>query len=284
MMAIVKRVLSLKSIHNRIVWSKKKVLFIALSTCLCLSLVWLLFPLWKLSGLMYGEIMHYRWKEHQGMQTSSKTLVRIQDAKWVSNEQISPYFIYALISAEDSRFFQHSGIDWREIRSSIQMNLAKRSYVRGASTITQQLVKQVTLTADKKLIRKLREIIGSLFIEQLLTKNEILSWYVNLVHFGTGIYGIGDAARYYFKTTPEHLSIAESIHLALVLPVPSSRAPGLRYQSLTERGKKRFLNLLKEMYNNRYITEKQYQNVKHTGDFGRSLTLVYLRDFHLLPR
>jgi membrane peptidoglycan carboxypeptidase len=193
---------------------------------------------------------------------------------WVSPEGISKHFMHSIVSAEDTRFFKHKGLDLREIWKSLKLNFDKGRYVRGASTITQQVVKLGLLSTDKTLIRKSREAIGAVLLEMQMSKEDILSWYVNLADFGSGVYGIKDAANYYFKTTPDKLTVSESIHLALVLPAPNAWSESLKQNLLTEFGRRRFKNVLNELYNNGYITKHQYETSLQTGNFGRPISTV----------
>lgn len=193
---------------------------------------------------------------------------------WTPKESISKNFFHAVIVAEDVNFYSHSGIDLAQIIEAAQLNLKESRYVRGASTITQQVIKIATLSSEKTLLRKLREAIGAIRLERMIGKNEILAWYANLAYFGSGIYGIKDAAQYYFGTTPDRLTISESVHLALILPAPSVWSESLKNKILTEFGRKRFTQLVTEMRNNRYITPVQYQASLSTGNFGRPVTSI----------
>ena len=124
-----------------------------------------------------------RWTKQRGKFTEE---VSPSYNSWVRIDSISKNVINALIVAEDGRFFEHCGLDFYEIKDSLKLNLSRKRYARGASTITQQVVKMVFLSQEKNLIRKIREIIGALILEKIVTKNKILEWYLNLVEFGDG--------------------------------------------------------------------------------------------------
>lgn len=166
---------------------------------------------------------------------------------WVEIDKVSKNFLNAVIVSEDGKFYHHHGIDLGEIYASYHLNRKKGRYVRGASTITQQVVKMTCLSREKTIIRKLREITGSLLLEMIMSKKDILEWYINLTEFGGGIYGIKPAGQYYFKTQPQLLTIEQSIALATVIPNPNKWSAGLRKKDLTEFGQKRFFcNLLED--------------------------------------
>jgi monofunctional glycosyltransferase len=231
-------------------------------------LLWFIPPVYKLQE---GPIMQTRWLR---LYSQTNVLIGPDELSWVSLEKTSQHLINAIISAEDSRFFAHHGVDLREVVRSIKLNFSKGRYARGGSTITQQVVKLSFLSSDKTIVRKLREITGALILETLLSKDEILAWYLNLADFGSGTYGVKDAADYYFSSTPDRLTVAESIHLALVLPAPNTWSKGLKSKLLTEFGRRRFKNVLGELLNNKYITKQQYDITLQTGNFGRPITSV----------
>lgn len=241
---------------------------IVLAAAFVVFMAWFIPPVYKLKD---GAVLHTRWLR---LYSQTNVLIGPDELNWVPLEKTSRHLIHAIISSEDSRFFSHSGVDLREVGRSIKLNLSKGRYVRGGSTITQQVVKLSFLSADKTLVRKLRELAGALLLEMILTKEQILAWYLNLADFGSGTYGVKDAADYYFSSTPERLTVAESIHLALVLPAPNTWSKGLKSRLLTEFGRRRFKTVLGELLNNNYITKKQYDITMQTGNFGRPISSV----------
>ena len=209
-----------------------------------------------------------RWTKQRG---AFREEVSPSYNSWVSIDQVSKNLINALIVAEDGRFFEHSGIDLYEIKDSLKLNLSRKKYARGASTITQQVVKMVFLSNKKSIVRKIREILGAVLLEKVCSKDRILEWYLNLVEFGDGAYGIKKGAWYYFQTASHLLTIEQSIHLVLVLPSPNNWNQGLKTRSLTDFGKKRFTQILYRMKLRGFITDSQYNYVLSTGNFGSSL-------------
>lgn len=142
-------------------------------------------------------------------------------SSWVPWDEVSPYVEKALLVTEDGRFFRHDGFDNRAIESAIQDNVKAGSFVRGASTISMQLAKNLYLYRSKTLSRKLQEAALTLLLEQSFEKRELLELYVNIVEFGPGIYGIRQAAEHYFNTHPGRLTAAQAFFLASVLPAPT---------------------------------------------------------------
>jgi membrane peptidoglycan carboxypeptidase len=129
----------------------------------------------------------------------------------------------AVLVSEDGRFWSHRGFDQRAIESSIRQNVEAGRFMRGASTISMQLAKNLYLTREKTVTRKIQEALLTMLLEQGLRKDEILELYFNVVELAPGIYGVGPGAEHYFATVPADLSVAQSFFLASVLPSPSSQ-------------------------------------------------------------
>lgn len=142
-------------------------------------------------------------------------------SSWVDYANVSPYMESALLVSEDGRFFRHNGFDDSAIESAIADNAKAGRFVRGASTISMQLAKNLYLSRDKTLSRKFQEAALTSLLEQSFEKKELLELYMNVVEFGPGIYGIRQAAEYYFNTQARDLSAAQAFFLASILPNPS---------------------------------------------------------------
>ncbi len=250
---------------NRIRLSKRQSILISIVASTALLFFLMLPPVWQ---LMNGPIVVTRWpKEGETL----FTLGPKEKNHWVEIEKVSYHFINAVIVSEDARFYQHWGIDTIEIINSIKLNLKHGRYVRGASTISQQVVKMAFLNPEKTIIRKFRELIGALLLEALLEKDKILEWYLNLVEFGDGVFGVKEAAEHYYDTSPELLTIQQSANLALVIPSPNNWSSGLRKKSLTDFGHQRYRHIIEMMYQQGYITETLRKAALATGDFGRPI-------------
>lgn len=142
--------------------------------------------------------------------------------RFVPLERISPHLRHAVIAAEDGRFYLHRGIDWEEIRKVWEQEIP-RGRIRGVSTITQQLVKNLFLTTYPA--RKPAEFLLAPVAERILSKNRILELYLNVVEWGRGIYGAEAAARHYYGVPASRLSREQAARLAACLPAPRSRRP-----------------------------------------------------------
>lgn len=142
------------------------------------------------------------------------------DQRWVPLSKISTHLRRAVVEAEDGNFYRHHGIDLHEVRESLKKNMRKKRFARGFSTITMQVVKNLYLTRQKTLTRKILEILLALKMEQALSKDRILEIYLNSVEWGKGVYGAEAAARRYFKKSALSLSPDEAAFLAAILPNP----------------------------------------------------------------
>ena len=143
-----------------------------------------------------------------------------QNPDWTPSEHIPPVMKWAVVVAEDGNFYQHEGIDLQAIKNAIKYDLEKKSFARGASTITQQVAKNLFLTREKTVARKLEEIILAKQMEHKLTKGRILELYLGIVELGPMVYGIGHGAQYYFGKPADELTARECAFLAAMLPGP----------------------------------------------------------------
>ncbi|MFC1643252.1 biosynthetic peptidoglycan transglycosylase, partial [Myxococcota bacterium] len=139
---------------------------------------------------------------------------------WVPRTAISDYMETGVLVCEDGAFFRHRGFNSEAIANSLRANIKAKRFVRGASTISMQLAKNLYLSRDKTVSRKLQETILTRLLEQELSKDEMMQLYLNVIEFGPGIYGIGPAAAFYFSTTPSDLSLGQALYLASILPNP----------------------------------------------------------------
>ncbi|HUI08873.1 MAG TPA: monofunctional biosynthetic peptidoglycan transglycosylase [Bacteroidota bacterium] len=145
--------------------------------------------------------------------------------RWIPLERIPRHVIDAVIVAEDGTFFTHGGVDWFEVRESIAKDIHERRAARGASTITQQVAKNLFLSTSKDPVRKLKELIITELLEHELSKERILEIYMNIVEWGPGIFGIDAAAETYFGKTASALTLDEGARLAAVIPSPLRHRP-----------------------------------------------------------
>jgi monofunctional biosynthetic peptidoglycan transglycosylase len=144
--------------------------------------------------------------------------------KFIPLSQISPDLQHAVIAAEDMRFYQHHGFDWHEIQIAAQEDL-EGDRTRGASTITQQLVKNLFFGTGRSILRKGAEVTLVPVAELVLGKKRILEIYLNVVEWGHGIYGAEPASRYYDETAARNIGREQAARLAAILPAPLKRRP-----------------------------------------------------------
>ncbi len=153
---------------------------------------------------------------------------------WVDADQISNYLKSAVVIAEDDRFYRHHGLDWEAIKRAARVNWERKSLKFGASTITQQLVKNLYLTPSKDPIRKFREMFIALFLDSYLSKDRILELYLNVVEWGPNVYGAQAASKHYFGGSAKGIGPSQSAFLASILPNPVQY--GRRGYHLSNRG------------------------------------------------
>jgi monofunctional biosynthetic peptidoglycan transglycosylase len=144
---------------------------------------------------------------------------------WVPLQRIPLLLQQAVIAAEDFHFYDHLGLDLESIRQTLIYNWQHKRWRRGASTLTQQLAKNLFLTPDRTWLRKLREAVLAMQLERQLGKKRILEMYLNLAEWGPGIFGVGAAAKTYFGVAPKDLTPQQMIALAAILPSPRKHNP-----------------------------------------------------------
>jgi monofunctional biosynthetic peptidoglycan transglycosylase len=144
---------------------------------------------------------------------------------WVSLGSISPHLRNAVLIAEDAAFFQHEGLDYEQIREAIKVNAEKFEFARGASTITQQLAKNLYLSPSRDPVRKLKELALTFSLERNLSKKRIFEIYLNVIEWGDGIYGAEAASRSYYGKPCSDLSEGEAAALAAVIINPRRYSP-----------------------------------------------------------
>ncbi len=178
---------------------------------------------------------------------------------FIAMHDVPPLFVRTLLLAEDAGFYGHSGIDLRELPSALFTNWARGDAARGASTITQQLAKNLFLSRDKEVGRKLQELAITFLLESALGKDRILEIYLNIIEWGPGLRGLRPAARHYFACEPQALTPAQMAFLVAIIPGP------IKYQRSLARGTPspglRVLidNLLTKLRSVEAINEEEYQ-------------------------
>ena len=204
----------------------------------------------NMTSVIYVQNEDGAWKEYQRLHGDENRI-------WVSIDKIPKNLINAFIAVEDQRFMQHTGVDWRRTSAAFLNwlpNVNILSGNQGGSTLTQQLIKNITSDDDQNASRKFREIIRALTIEKILNKNTILEAYLNTISLGNGICGVQVASNYYFNKDVSKLTLEECACLAAITKNPSAYNP----ISFPEKNTERRRLVLDLMYEQDYITYEEY--------------------------
>jgi len=178
---------------------------------------------------------------------------------WVPISQLSNHVLMAVIASEDTSFFSHKGVDYHELKEAVKKDWEEKKWARGGSTITQQVIKNVYLGRQKTLWRKFKEFFWAGELEKTLTKSEILNFYVNMVEWGPGIYGIREASEHYFNVHPSLVTAKQAAFLAILLPSPVKYHSYFVKKELTPWAEKRVGQVLRVMNRMGFVDEETYK-------------------------
>lgn len=244
--------------------SKLNRFFLVLSIMICVLFV---------SIIGYLTIIYNKYELDTTKLTSLNNGIRVYSATGNDNtlyntnrsiielETLPEYVKNAFIDTEDKRFYSHNGYDLRRIIKSLFVNITSQSKSQGASTISQQLVKNAILSNEKTYSRKIQEIILSIKMEKQFSKDEILEMYLNTIYFGSNAYGIENASKIYFNKSAKDLTINEACCLAGIIKSPNHYSPKSNYNNSIERK-----NLVaKNMLNTGNISQSDYENILNTS-------------------
>jgi len=208
--------------------------------------------------------------------TPSETTTGPGTPNWTALEDISPFMVAAVLTTEDAAFYKHHGFNHAAIRGSTAANLKARRFVRGASTITMQLAKNLFLSRSKAMSRKIEEVILTAYLEQVFSKDEMMELYLNVVEFGPDIYGITRAAAHYFGRKPNELTLPECFFLATMLPAP------VRYGKFWDKGQvsERWMNYIQALMQ---IAEKNGNVTQDELDVGLTQPIVFHKPGQPMP-
>jgi len=189
----------------------------------CIFIVWLVYDL---ASLPNGSEFKTRAPDRSALMTERINAALLRGSKYKleyeyrTRREMAPELARAVLLAEDAAFFDHTGFDWHEIGVAIEDSLLTDKRTRGASTITQQLARNLYLGDSRSLLRKLREAVITYKIEHSLSKSRILELYLNIVEWGPGIFGAQAAAKYHFGVSANKLTANQAATLAAILPNP----------------------------------------------------------------
>ena len=243
--------------RRRRLWRRRNIL-ILLSTPAALLIIYLTYLTVSSPSVKYlrdqnpdaTSLMHQRFMEARA---EGKEPKRIQE--WISIDDVSARILQAVIMGEDASFYTHNGFDFHEIKETLRTSFERGRIARGASTITQQTAKNLFLSTEKSLSRKLKEAILAVRLERALSKRRILEVYLNVIEWGPDIYGVEAAARVYFGKHARSLDAAESAALVAMIPNPRRLQPATNLKSLKVR-QERVLGWMKMAG---HLTEEEYQ-------------------------
>ncbi len=195
-------------------------------------------------------------QRYRAAKEAKKKFIVLQ--QWVAFDKIPILLKNAIRVTEDAGFYQHKGVDLTELKIALRKNWEKGKFVRGASTITQQLAKNLYLSTDKSIIRKIKEYFIARRLEAHLKKNRIFNLYLNVIEFGPGLFGVQAAAQYYFNKDVGRLNLEEIVRLTAVIPKPlienpTKNSPWLRWKVGW---------ILDTLRRNKYISRAQFQATK----------------------
>ena len=231
----------------------KRILFILIiSACVYLLVIYLSLPnVAYLANKNPKTTALIQARLEESSQNNRKLRIR---QTWISFDQIPDLLKTTIRISEDAGFYQHEGVDFTELQESIKRNLDEGRIVRGGSTITQQLAKNLYLSTDKSFVRKLKEYFIAKRLEKTISKNRIFHLYLNIIEFGPGVFGVQAASQHFFNKNAKNLNLEECVRLTAVIPRPLTMNP---------KSKSHWMNwkagwILSKMMQYEYITKYEY--------------------------
>jgi monofunctional biosynthetic peptidoglycan transglycosylase len=239
---------------------KKRVLLPLLSLLILLTIVaifTLKIPFSDINKLEKEYVKSNVDKKHK----VSYEIVSKKPKSWVNLSDISPHAVKAIMLSEDWFFYGHDGIDISQVKEAALEGLTSGK-VRGASTISQQVTKNLFLSHDRTIKRKFRELLTTLYLEKKVSKDKILEIYLNIIQYGKGLYGIKNASWKYFRKSPKNLNAYEGAFLAMLLPSPVRYAQSYKEKKLTKFAKTTMDNIIDKMVLAKVLTKKEANQEK----------------------
>jgi monofunctional biosynthetic peptidoglycan transglycosylase len=202
---------------------------VALAALVVAPQLWFATHIWWWRDHPVGETTFMAWRMDE---LHAKNPMAQRRYTWVAYDRISGNLKRAMVAAEDAKFIDHEGFDWDGIALALEKNQKKGRVVAGGSTITQQLAKNLFLSPSRSYLRKAEEAVITVMLETMLPKRRILEIYLNVIEWGSGVFGAEEASRHYFGATAAQLSAEQAARLAAMAPNPrfyerNPRAPGL---------------------------------------------------------
>ena len=225
-------------IAKSIVWLRRIIIAIILIDIGFMIAIW---PDWKwYADGPFIKSEFIRDYEHRSWQNRQLPKLRWKPVEW---DKIPNVMINSVLAAEDSKFYRHAGIDTEAFKKAMEYNWEKKRIIYGASTISQQTVKNLFLSGSRNPLRKWHELLLTFMMEQNLKKSRILNIYLNIAQFGPGIFGVEAAAQYYWGISSSQLSETQAVELAATLPAPRTHNPKTRSTFFMKQRKKILRNI-----------------------------------------
>ena len=218
------------------------------------------FPNVAVLRTQYPVVRYHPVVKSAGIKTQEPPTVLLSQVRppgWVGLGEVSRVAVGAVLVSEDWAFYQHKGYDANQIKEAIKEDWEEGRFARGASTITQQVVRNVFLDKDKNLWRKVKELYLAIRLEETTGKRKILESYLNIAEWGEGVFGIHAASRHYFGKHPSQLTAREGAFLAMLLPSPKRYSQSYRAKKLTRYARSTVDSILTKMTQANYISEDQ---------------------------
>lgn len=217
--------------------------------------------------VMYLSLPDVAYLANKNPKTTALIQARLEEASqnnkklrihqtWTSFNKIPDILKKAIRISEDAGFYHHKGVDFTELQESLKRNLDEGRIVRGGSTITQQLAKNLYLSSDKSYVRKLKEYFIAKRLEDTISKNRIFHLYLNVIEFGPGIFGVQAASQYFFNKDVADLNLEECVRLTAIIPRPLSMSPNSESHWI----KWKAGWILGKMLKYEYITKDEYDS------------------------
>lgn len=239
----------------------RKILFFILSTVFILVLIPLV---WIFILSPRGDIERLN-SEYVSVTFDEKVnyeFVNKRPGNWATINEISPHAKNAIVISEDWAFFEHKGVDYNQIIQAVE-DAQEGKKLRGASTISQQLIKNLFLTSDRSMMRKIKEFVLVSHLEKHVPKEKILETYLNVIEFGEGIYGIKAASRHYFNKHPSQLTPREGAFLAMLLPSPKKYSSSFREKKVSPFAKETVEEILDKMAIAGHLKKEEVERFKN---------------------
>lgn len=210
-------------------WGPRTVLALLVIDLVYVSTIW---PNW--SRYNTGAVPKSAFIKHYERTSKARKMPPL-DWRQIQQDKIPPHMMRAVVVAEDSRFYQHEGFDLIAFKEAMSFNLDRGRMVFGASTISQQTVKNLLLSASRNPLRKWHELLLTWGMEKNLSKKRILTIYLNIAEFGPGIFGIESAAQHYWNIPASEMDVMQAAELAATLPSPKKHNPSTRTEAFLNR-------------------------------------------------